>query len=63
MFDCIGVRVTRAQNEALTQEFTECEVKDDLFAMHPDKSPGSDGMNPSFYQKFWDIVGTWQRCF
>lgn len=25
--------------------------------MHPDKSPGPDGMNPAFYQRFWDIIG------
>ena len=25
--------------------------------MHPDKSRGPDGMNPSFYQAYWDIVG------
>ena len=25
--------------------------------MHPDKSPGPDGMNPCFFQKFWSVVG------
>lgn len=26
--------------------------------MHQDKSPGPDGMNPAFYQRFWGIIGT-----
>ncbi|RVX07677.1 putative mitochondrial protein [Vitis vinifera] len=33
------------------------KVKDALFAMHPDKSPGDDGFSPGFYQRHWEIVG------
>jgi len=25
--------------------------------MHPDKSPGPDGLNPTFYQHFWIDLG------
>ena len=39
------------QNESLTMSFAVEEVKDALFAMHPDKSPGDDGFSPSFYQR------------
>ena len=27
-----------------------------LFSMHPDKAPGPDGMNPCFFQHYWDVV-------
>lgn len=32
-------------------------LKIDLFQMNSDKSPGSDGMSPVFYQKYLKIVG------
>lgn len=41
----------------LLQPIEEAEVKRALFHMHPDKSPGPDGMSPGFYQKYWGIVG------
>lgn len=57
VLDCIEERLNSSHNAELTQEFTEEEVKQAVFAMHPDKSSGPDGMNPSFYQIFWSIIG------
>ena len=41
----------------LTANFTADEVNSAIFSMHPDKSPGRDGMNPAFDQRFWEIIG------
>ena len=54
---CIESSIIEDQNTMLLAPFSASEVKDALFEMHPDKSPGPDGMNPAFYQKFWHIVG------
>ncbi|KAH9722180.1 reverse transcriptase domain-containing protein [Citrus sinensis] len=54
---CVEKNSTEDQNMMLLAPFSAVEVKDALFDMHSDKSPGSDGMNPAFYQKFWNIVG------
>lgn len=37
-------------------EVTLEEVKAAVFSMHPDKSPGPDGLNPAFFQSFWNVV-------
>ncbi|XP_019199079.1 PREDICTED: uncharacterized protein LOC109192832 [Ipomoea nil] len=57
-FASISTRVTQSHNDWLNRPYDPGEVRDALFAMFPDKAPGPDGMNPGFYQKFWDIVGT-----
>ncbi|XP_019150238.1 PREDICTED: uncharacterized protein LOC109147056 [Ipomoea nil] len=57
-FESIQPRVTAAQNEGLLRPFEESEIKAALFSMYPDKAPGPDGMNPGFYQHFWDVVGS-----
>ncbi|XP_062114632.1 uncharacterized protein LOC133825743 [Humulus lupulus] len=49
--------VTSAKNRQLMREFSEVDVKEDSFQMHPRKSPGKDDMGTSFYQKFWEFVG------
>lgn len=51
------LEVTTGQNDSLLAKFTAKEVKLPLVAMHHDKAPGLDGMNPAFFQKNWDTVG------
>lgn len=41
----------------LLADFTPQEVKDAVFAIHPDKAPGADGLNAGFFQHYWDIIG------
>lgn len=50
--------ITEAQNELLMLPVTREEVRKAVFSMHSDKSPGPDGLNQTFYQRFWNIVGT-----
>ncbi|KAL6342463.1 hypothetical protein AAG906_011153 [Vitis piasezkii] len=45
------------QRREILKQRPNCFVKDALFAMHPDKSPGDDGFSPGFYQRHWEIVG------
>jgi len=53
----IQSRVTENDNATLTKPFSVDEFKEAVFSMHPDKSPGPDGLNPGFYQFFWDDIG------
>lgn len=50
-------QVSARQNEELIKQITRDEVKHVAFSMHPDKSPGIDGLNPCFFQTYWHVVG------
>ena len=52
----VPMKITASMNDSLTAPVSEWEVKLALFAMHPEKAPGPDGMTALFDQKFWDIV-------
>ena len=49
--------MTEEHNQFLLRSFQIQEVEEAIFSMHPDKAPGPDGMNPAFFQTYWDIVG------
>ncbi|XP_050217337.1 uncharacterized protein LOC126668167 [Mercurialis annua] len=50
-------RVSHLDNVCLINPITESEVGKAVFSMHNDKSPGLYGFNPTFYKKYWAIVG------
>lgn len=50
-------RISPTQNINMLRPFTEEEIKEALFSMMSDKSPGRDGLNPGFYQYFWKDIG------
>ncbi|XP_071912179.1 uncharacterized protein [Coffea arabica] len=52
----IPVSITEQMNRDLTKEVEEDEIKTAFFSMEPNKAPGSDGMSPLFFQKFWSII-------
>lgn len=57
ILDKVVSRVTLEDNDFLLASFTRDEFKQATFQMHLDKAPGPDGLNPSFYQRFWDLCG------
>ncbi|XP_074360805.1 uncharacterized protein LOC141701064 [Apium graveolens] len=49
--------ITEEQSHNLLVHVVEKEVKEAVFSMAPEKSPGVDGLNPAFFQTYWIIVG------
>ncbi|GAU37233.1 hypothetical protein TSUD_375350 [Trifolium subterraneum] len=54
VLNLIQPRVTDDDNFVLTAPITKVEIQQALFQMHPDKSPGPDGFNLAFHQRFWE---------
>ena len=48
--------MTQEDNELLTSEFTESEVKNSIFQMEHNKAPGPDGFPAEFYQVFFEVI-------
>ena len=49
--------VSLEENDSLVAPFSKEEFTKAIKQMHPEKSPGSDGLNPGFYQRFWPFIG------
>lgn len=52
-----GYRLNDEDNEGLSREVTVEEIKEALFNISVDKSPGPDGYTSAFYRKHWDFIG------
>jgi mannosylglycoprotein endo-beta-mannosidase len=49
-------QVSDEENEILIADFTENEVREEVFQMEHNKSPGPDGFPAEFYQVFWGVI-------
>lgn len=54
----ITPRIFLTNNNMLLKPFREEEIKEALFSMFPEKSPGPDRLNLGFYQFFWEEICT-----
>lgn len=43
--------ISRQMNDSLINPVEEKEIKEVIFSMNPNKSPGPDGMSPLFFPK------------
>ncbi|KAH0642430.1 hypothetical protein KY290_034023 [Solanum tuberosum] len=55
--DDVSTLVNEAQRDELTREFAKEEVKQTLWAIDGNKSPGLDGYGSKFFKNCWGIVG------
>ncbi|XP_010469706.1 PREDICTED: uncharacterized protein LOC104749719 [Camelina sativa] len=53
MVQAVNPFVTERMNRELTKDISEMEVRKALFAMHPEITPGPDGMTALFFHRFW----------
>ena len=50
-------KISVEENNGLVARFSLEEFTGAVTQMFPDKAPGPDGLNPGFYQHFWNLLG------
>lgn len=50
-------QISPIQVQVLDAPITEVEIREAMFDIHKDKSPGPDGMIDEFFHEYWDTVG------
>ena len=53
----IELKIAAEENNGLVARFSLEEFTGAVTQMFPDKAPGPDGLNPGFYQHFWNLLG------
>lgn len=56
VLQCVRPKVEPTDNEDLVWDFSQEDVKDAIFFMHPDKAPRKDSLNSWFFQKCWSVI-------
>ncbi|GJV28501.1 hypothetical protein Tco_1384949 [Tanacetum coccineum] len=54
--DLFQNQLTFAQAEEMIGEVSDSEIRDAIFSMGDDKSPGPDGFSAAFFKEAWDII-------
>ncbi|XP_026439065.1 uncharacterized protein LOC113337670 [Papaver somniferum] len=57
LINLIPSSITDRENELLLETPKDAEIKDTLFAMEGNKSLGSNGLPPNFFQDNWETIG------
>ncbi|GKC49040.1 RNA-directed DNA polymerase, eukaryota, reverse transcriptase zinc-binding domain protein [Tanacetum coccineum] len=55
--DLFSTKLTKEDNDLMIKEVTDAEIKEALFDIGDNKSPGPDGYSMVFLKKAWSIVG------
>lgn len=49
--------ISEEDNRILSAFPSVADIKIVVFSIHPEKSPGPDGLNALFFQRYWNLVG------